>query len=77
MKNSKKINFIINQLLSFYGKQIDAPASAQVHFDAALVGLLSLTEYKTDDSEFNSIIKDANEHLDFYPEIKKKIIKNV
>jgi len=46
----------VSNLLSYQAKRDDAPCSAETHFGSALITLIEVSGYKTDNPEFQEII---------------------
>ncbi len=53
---------VLRNVLGGILKQNDSPVSSQTHFDAAIVGLLSLTSWRPDSDEARDIV-DQSESL--------------
>ena len=63
----EKLKFILLHLLRSQVKLDDAPASAQSHFDLAIVELDKLIEdYQDSDPECNQVLTEAKEHITMY-----------
>lgn len=70
MTDTNKIEFILNHLLLSQVKLDDVPASAQSHFDMAIVELYKMIDnYDPKDYECHRIMKDAIEHMHLYNRI--------
>ena len=64
--NDKNLQFILMHLLYSQIKRDDAPASAQGHFDLAIVELNKLTGDFELDAECKQVLNDAVEHMKLY-----------